>query len=132
MIPPIPKSLLIHSAELITEFYPDKWGTATERDTVILEHIRIESSAKHARIEPYTKQVIDRNGETIQLSAVLFFDCRNSSPADVTFALKDDTVNGRTAVLQKVSFGGRLYTVQTVKPLYADKNRIHHYEIGLV
>ena len=123
MIKPIPKRGLIHSAELITEFAPDKWGKASERDTVKLKHIRVEPSAKH---------VIDGNGETVQLAAVLFFDCRNSSPADVTFALKDDTVNGKTVALQKVSFEGRLYTVQTVEQLYADTNRIHHYEVGLV
>ncbi|MCX4257646.1 MAG: putative minor capsid protein [Oscillospiraceae bacterium] len=123
MIPPIPKQLLIHSAELITEFTPDKWGKASEQDTVKLEHVRIEPSAKH---------VINGNGETVQLAAVLFFDCRNSSPADAQFALKDDTVNGKRVVLQKVSFGGRLYSVQTVEALYADKNRVHHYEVGLV
>lgn len=123
MIPPIPKRLLIHSAELITDFSPDKWGKPSESETVQLEHVRIEPSAKY---------VIGGNGETVQLAAVLFFDCRNSSPADVTFALKDDTVNDRTVVLQKVSFGGRLYTVQTVEPLYADRNRIHHYEVGLI
>lgn len=123
MIPPIPKRLLMHSAGLITEFSPDKWGKPSESDTVQLEHVRIEPSAKY---------VIGGNGETVQLAAVLFFDCRNSAPADVTFTLKDDTMNGKTIVLQKVSFGGRLYTVQTVEALYADRNRIHHYEVGLV
>ena len=123
MIPPIPKKLLIHSAELITEFTPDKWGKASERDTFKLEHVRIEPSAKH---------VINGNGETVQLAAVLFFDCRNSTPHDVVFALKDDITNSRTVVLQKVSFEGRLYTVQTIEALYADRNRIHHYEVGLV
>lgn len=122
MIPPIPKKLLIHSAELITEFTPDKWGKASEQKSVNLEHIRIEPSAKY---------IINGSGETVQLAAVLFFDYRNSSPADVTFALKDDNVDGKTAARQKVSFGGRLFTVQTVEPLYADKNRIHHYEVGL-
>ena len=123
MIPPIPKQLLIHSAELITEFAPDKWGKASARDTVGLEYVRVEPSAKY---------VINGNGETVQLAAVLFFDCRNSSPADVKFALKDDTVNGKTVALQKVRFEGRLYTVQTIELLYADKNRIHHYEMGLI
>lgn len=123
MIKPIPKKELIHSAELITEFSPDKWGKPQKSETVQLEHVRIGSSAQH---------VINGNGETVQLAAVLFFDCRNSSPADVSFALKDDTVNGGTVVLQKVSFGGRLYTVQTVEALYADRNRIHHYEAGLI
>lgn len=123
MIPSIPKRALIHSAELITEFSADKWGTPQKSETVQLEHVRIETSAKY---------VIDGNGETVQLAAVLFFDCRNSSPADVTFALKDDTVNGGTVVLQRVGFEGRLYTVQTVEALYADRNRIHHYEVGLI
>lgn len=123
MIPSIPKKALIHSAELITKFSADKWGTPQKSETVQLEHVHIEPSAKY---------VIDGDGETIQLAAILFFDCRNSSPADVTFALKGDTVNGETVVFQKVSFGGRLFTVQTVEPLYADKNRIHHYEVGLV
>lgn len=123
MIPPIPKKLLIHSAELITEFSPDKWGKATEREAAKLEHVRID---------PSEKNVIGENGETLRLSAVLFFDCRNSSPQNIKFALKDDVVGGKTVVAQKVSFGGRLFTVHTVKPLYADKNRIHHYEVELV
>lgn len=123
MIRPIPKNLLIHSAELITEFSPDKWGKPSESETVQLKNIRVEPSAKH---------VIGVNGELVQLAATLYFDCRNSSPRDVRFALKDDTVNGKKVVLQRVRFEGRLYTVQTVEALYADKNRIHHYEVGLV
>lgn len=123
MMPPIPKKLLIHSAELITEFSPDKWGKASERETVKLEHVRIDPSEKY---------VIGENGETLRLSAVLFFDCRNSFPQNIKFALKDDAAEEKKVVLQKVSFGGRLFTVHTVKPLYADKNRIHHYEIELV
>lgn len=123
MIPPIPKCRLFHSAELITEFSPDKWGKSQESETVKLEHVRIDSTARH---------VINGNGEMVQLAAELYFDCRNSSPKDVVFALKDDTVNGKIVALQKVSFEGRLYTVQTIEPLYADKNRIHHYEVGLV
>lgn len=123
MIRPIPKNLLIHSAVLTTEFSPDKWGKPSESDTVQLKNVRIEPSAKH---------VIGGNGETVQLAAVLFFDCRNSTPRDVVFALKDDTVDGKRVVLQRVGFGGRLYTVQTVEALYGDRNRIHHYEVGLI
>ena len=123
MIPSIPKKALIHSAELITEFSADKWGTPQKSETVKLEHVRIEPSAKY---------VIGGSGETIQLAAVLFFDCRNSTPRDVVFALKDDTVDGKRVVLQRVGFGGRLYTVQTVEALYGDRDRVHHYEAGLV
>lgn len=123
MIRPIPKNLLIHSAEFITEFSPDKWGKSSDSETVQLKNIRVEPSAKH---------IIGGNGEFVQLAATLYFDCRNSSPRDVRFALKDDTVNGKKVVLQKVSFEGRLYTVQTVEALYADRNRVHHYEAGLI
>lgn len=123
MIRPIPKNLLIHSAELITEFSPDKWGKPQGCETVQLKNICVEPSAKH---------VIGGNGEFVQLAATLYFDCRNSTPRDVRFALKDDTVNGKKAVLQKVSFEGRLYAVQTVESLYADRNRVHHYEVGLI
>lgn len=123
MIRPIPKNLLIHSAYLITEFSPDKWGKPSDSEMVQLEHVYFENSAKH---------IIGGNGEAVQLAAVLFFDCRNSSPADIQFAMKDDTVNGKRVVLQNVSFEGRLYTVQTVEALYADRNRVHHYEVGLV
>lgn len=123
MIRPIPKNLLIHSAELITEFSPDKWGKPQGCDTVQLKNVRVKLSAKH---------VVDGNGELVQLAATLYFDCRNSSPRDVRFALKDDTVNGKKVVLQRVSFEGRLYTVQTIEALYADRNRVHHYEVGLI
>ena len=123
MIRPIPKNLLIHSAELTTEFSPDKWGKPQGCETVQLEHVYFENSAKH---------IIGGNGELVQLAATLYFDCRNSSPRDVRFALKDDTVNGKKVVLQKVSFEGRLYTVQTVEALYADRKRVHHYEAGLI
>lgn len=123
MIRPIPKNLLIHSAELTTEFSPDKWGKPQGSETVQLEHVYFETSAKH---------IIGGNGEMVQLAAVLYFDCRNSFPRDVRFALKDDTVNGKKVVLQRVSFEGRLYAVQTVESLYADRNRVHHYELGLI
>lgn len=129
MIRPIPKKLLIHSAELITEFSPDKWGKPRESERVQLKNVRIEPSAKHI-IGGSDRYVHVSKGEIVQLAAVLFFDCRNSSPGDVAFALKDDLVNEKSVLIQKVCFGTRQFTVQTVEALYA--NGIHHYEIGLV
>ena len=122
MIPPIPKRLLVHSAELVTKYNSDKWGKASDSDSVQLEHIRIE---------PTSQIVTDSSGTMIKLSATLFYDCRNSSPS-VNFALKGDSVDGKTVEIQQVIFGGRTFTVQTIEPLYADTNKIHHYEVGLV
>lgn len=122
MIPPIPKRLFVHSAELVTKYSADKWGNATASDTVKMEHIRID---------PSSKVVTDSTGTNIQLSAVLFYDCRNSSPA-VTFALKGDAIGEKAVDIQQVIFGGRTFTVQIIEPLYADSNKIHHYEVGLI
>ena len=123
MIPPIPKQLMIHSAVLVTRYNADKWGNASTSDSVQLEHIRIE---------PNSQLVTDNSGAMVKLSATLFYDCKNSSPAEVAFALKDDTVNGKAVDIQQLVFGGRTYTVQTIEPLYATSNKVHHYEVGLV
>ncbi len=122
MIPPIPKRVLIHSADLITHYDGDKWGGSTSSETIRLEHIRIE---------PSNSTAIDGNGVKYQLSSMLFFDCCNSSPDGSIFALVDDVVNGRKVELQQIDFNGRLYTVKTISPLY-DNARLHHYEVGLV
>ncbi len=121
MILPIPKNLLIHSAELVTGYFADKWGRASESERQKLEHIRIV---------PCSKMVSDSSGISVRLSAVLFFDCKNSSP-DVTFALKNDEINGKKVDIQKVIFKGKIFTVKNIEPLYADSDDIHHYEIGL-
>ena len=122
MIPPIPKMLLVHSAELITRYNADKWGNTTECDTV---------SLKNVRIEPSSKSVTDTSGTVIQLSATLIYDCRNSAPRGVVFALTGDKADGKTVEVQQVLFGGRTFTVKVIDALYADADRIHHYEVGL-
>ena len=122
MIPPIPKKLLPHSAELVTKFDSDKWGNSSENNNIVLEHIRIE---------PSEKIISESSGTKIQLSATLFFDLRNSSPS-ADFALKGDIVGGKTVDIQQVIFGGRSFTVKTIETHYADSKNIHHYEIGLI
>lgn len=122
MIPPIPKKLLIHKAELVTKYDPDKWGNSAESDSLLLENIRIE---------PISKIIKDSSGTEKQLSATLFYDCGHSSP-EVCFALNGDDIDGKTVVIQQVIFGGRTFTVKTIEALYADSENIHHYEIGLV
>ena len=122
MIPPIPKMLLVHSAELITRYNADKWGNAAECD---------RASLKNVRIEPASKSVTDTSGTVIQLSATLIYDCRNSAPRGVVFALTGDKTCGKTVEVQQVVFGGRTFTVKVIDTLYADADRIHHYEVGL-
>lgn len=107
---PIPKYLLIHSAELKSVEY-DKWQSETSSKITELKNIRIDASSK---------LVTDNQNRQISLSAVLFYDCRSSRPRKVEFS------HG-----QKVIFNGREYTIEIIEPLY-DKNKLHHYELGLI
>lgn len=89
----------------------DCWGKETQ-DTGI--------NLKRVRLEPSSKIVRDKNGAEIQLAAVLFYDCRNSSPSDIVF-LEDDII----------LFNGMKHKVKTIEPLY-DEMKLHHYEMGLI
>lgn len=106
----IPKSLLIHHASLLQEI-PGKWGSEGLQRKAELEHIRIETSSKIVR---------DKNNAEQQLSAMLFFDCRNSSPRDLQF--QEDQI---------VDFHGVKHRIVSIEPMY-DNRKLHHYEIGMV
>lgn len=107
---PIPKRLLIHSATLhaVTE---DAWQSETLTELAKLERVRIE---------PVSKLITDKQNRQCTLSAVLFYDCRNSAPKAVQFETG-----------QKLLWNGMEYRVETVEPLY-DGGRLHHLEVGLV
>ena len=107
---PIPKNLLIHSAMLRT-VSEDKWQSETVQTTAELTKIRVE---------PSSKLVTAKDNRQVSLSAVLFFDCKNSRPCDVNFK------HG-----QKIVFQGTEYTIETIEKLY-DNSRLHHYELGLI
>lgn len=106
----IPKALLIHNARLLQEI-PGKWGAEGLQPRAELKHIRIETSRKIVR---------DKNNAEQQLSAILFFDCRNSSPRGLEF--QEDQV---------VDFCGLKHRIVSIEPLY-DNKKLHHYEIGMV
>lgn len=74
----------------------------------------------HVRIEPSSKIVRDKNSAEIQLAATLFYDCRNSRPQGIIFAVDDIII-----------FNGQKHQVKLVEPLY-DGERLHHYELGLI
>lgn len=107
----IPKNLLIHDVMLSKVEEKDRWGKETEGEGTELRHVRMEPSSKIVR---------DKNNAEVQLSAVLFYDCKNSSPKGVEFR-EDD----------KIAFNGQKHRIQTIEPLY-DGKKLHHYEIGVI
>ncbi len=75
---------------------------------------------KFVRFEPLSKLVTSKDDRQITLSAVMFFDIKNSRPKNVTF------YQG-----QKIEFNNVEYTVETIETLY-DNQKLHHYELGLI
>ena len=114
---PIPRRLLIHSCELVTELPKDKWGNVST----------VSKTLSCVRIEPCAKVVKGADGVDIQLSAVLFFDMRTSFPRSAVFKMPGDGGCER----QTVIFEGRRYVVGSIERLY-DTKGVHHLEIGLI
>jgi hypothetical protein len=108
---PIPRKLLIHSAVIKSVTSADRWGKETTSPDVTLKYIRIE---------PSSKLVKDKQNNDLQLSALMFFDVKNSLPAGTAFAQD-----------QIIVFNNREYRVQLIDELY-DADKLHHYELGLV
>ncbi|MFA5424229.1 MAG: putative minor capsid protein [Phycisphaerae bacterium] len=82
----IPKRLLPHSA---THNYgakvKDDWGNLTHASSRALTHVLFE---------PTSKLIKSKDNREIQLSALMYFDCRNSSPEGATFAIGDQIIRG--------------------------------------
>ncbi len=106
---PIPKTLLIHSAELFEE-KEGGWQESERTPIAALTHIRIE---------PCSKLMQTDGNRSVTLEATLFYDCRNSSPANVEFKQG-----------LRLKFDEVIYKVETVERLY-DNKRLHHLEVGL-
>ena len=114
---PIPRMLLIHSCELVTELPKDKWGNVST----------VSEKLSCVRIEPCAKVVKGADGVDIQLSAVLFFDTHTSYPRSAVFKMPGDGGCER----QTVIFDGRRYVGGSIECLY-DTKGVHHLEIGLI
>lgn len=114
---PIPRRLLIHSCELVTELPKDKWGNVST----------VSEKLSCVRVEPCVKVVKGADGVDVQLSAVLFFDTHTSCPRSAVFKLSGDGGCER----QTVIFDGRRYVVGSIERLY-DTKGVHHLEIGLI
>lgn len=108
---PIPKAMLIHSADIQEVEEKDQWGSESLSDPTVLQRVRIEPSTKYVRT---------KDNNEIQLAATMFFDCFNSRPRGQVF------YDG-----QVITFNDERYRVKLVELLY-DGRRLHHYEIGMV
>ena len=106
---PIPKNLLIHSAELYT-VVTDRWGAETETLTAELNGVRVE---------PARQVNISGDNREAKWEAVLYYDCVNSAPNGVTFSPE-----------QVVKHGGKRYRVIGAQP-YSDTRGVHHWEVQL-
>ncbi len=114
MARPIPVYLLPHSAT-------QKYGKPTENDA----GTRTWPSSRalsHVRFEPTSRMTMGKDNKQIALSAIMFFDCRNSSPRSSTFAIGDQI--SRT--------GGSAYTVVGGTEPLCDARQPHHYELELI
>lgn len=106
----IPRNLLIHSAKAYSELTENTWNDKSRELIAELDCVRIEPSASIR---------LTNTNEQVQLSAVLFFDCRNSAPKDFDFSKTDI-----------ITACGSEYRVISVDKLY-DERGLHHYEVGL-
>jgi len=109
---PIPKSLLKDSA---THKYgtltKDEWGNATFKSSETISCVNFQST---------TKIVLSKDNKEIQLAAVMYFDCRNSTPLTASFAVED--------VIQQTD--GPEYRIKAIS-VEKDHGKFHHLEIGL-
>jgi hypothetical protein len=111
----IPRRFLPHSATLFTESAPDVWGNCTETATELT----------NVRIDRRESMTVTGGKRERKSGAVMFFDCRNSSPAGVNFSLAASDITR-----QSVSFEGYRYVIEKVDYLYA-ADTLHHLEITL-
>jgi hypothetical protein len=103
----IPRRFLIHAASVRTPLKHNTFGEAASAAPVALRFVRIDCTA-------------DSPPDGDKPCGQLIYDCRNSRPSGF-----------RLAVGQEVSFGGLVFTVRSVTPLYGGE-KLHHVEAELV
>lgn len=108
MIKPMPKEMLIHSVTY-EEFYENRHGQGF-KDPIELKHVLIQpvSSIKRSNLS-----------DEVSYNSLLFFDCVNSRPSDITFKKKS-----------RIKFNGESMVVDKVNPIYTFN--LHHYELELI
>ena len=120
MMQPIPARILIHSGTTTIYYDADKWGGTPDAVTAPITGIRIE---------PYRRETHDVNQQEVTLTAMLYYDTKNSACA-LPFVLPGDTYGGGKVKQQTISALGRVFVVKFVEPIYDDA-ALHHLEVGL-
>lgn len=108
---PITKGMLPHEAALQEQTEVDGWQKPSYSVPIPLTNVKID---------PFHTVLTDSQSRRVQLSATLFYDCHTSRLYRIRFE------EG-----QRIVFGGRAYTVQSVDILYAKSAIPHLYEVGL-
>ncbi len=110
---PIPKEILIHTAQL--RVYSDSgiMGSPVLTEETPLLNVRVELSRSAAE---------DERGRRLCPAGILYFDCVNSGPEDVLI-LRDEC---RSTVV----FEGREMPVTGIKYIYGASG-LHHLEVSL-
>lgn len=107
--PPIPRALLPHTARLCTET-TDAWHHPTVQNETQLKRVRIDADlTRHA----------NEKDAVHACRWVLFYDCRNSLPRDVSFSLG-----------QVINWNDHRLTLKKIIPVWEDQ-AVHHYELEL-
>jgi len=110
MVKPIPKAVLIHSAQYEEYAGNDRHGESY-KDPITLYNVRIEEISNIVRSNMSEETLFD---------ALLFYDVVNSS-AEAAFTFKEKS---------KVTFDGKTMLVKKINKAAAFK--LHHYEVELV
>ena len=120
MMQPIPARILIHSGTTTIYYDADKWGGTPDAVTAPITGIRIE---------PYRRETHDAQQQEVTLTAMMYYDTKNSACA-LPFVLPGDTYGGGKVKQQTISALGRVFVVKSVEPIYDDA-ALHHLEVGL-
>lgn len=119
MLRTIPRRIMTHSATLKAVQSTDRWGNATY----------VEYQLGKVHIQPTHEVTKNSTDKSVNLSSVLFYDPRVSTPAVDWSALQSasDLENGQ----MKVIYNGKEYTVWSIDLLPDDEGRLHHVEVLL-
>ncbi len=109
VVKPMPKEILIH--EVVYEEYEEKGRHGNSfKEPVTLKHVLIQPISSINRTS---------NVDNLAYNSLMFFDCVNSAPADVTFTKKS-----------RITFNEETMIVDKVNPIYTFS--LHHYELELI
>lgn len=105
---PIRKSLLIHAVKLKKYSVDDLDDNYSNQIDVV-----------NVRVDPTFKTIVDKQGDTINVSHMMFVDVTHSKP----FSESDYVLN------TNVVFNGKSLTIVAVDTIYTRK--LHHLEVYL-